>query len=99
MAIGAAGVWSGVLIPGQGQALASPAPMRVDYSGQDLTGADLSGCDLWGANLLDANLLRAILTGATLIGATLTGAVRRPGISRADMDGVKGLDTVKGLID
>jgi len=30
--------------------------------------------------------------------ANLTGAFRRPGISRADMDGVKGLDTVKGLV-
>jgi len=29
----------------------------------------------------------------------MTDALRRPGISRADMDDVKGLDTVKGLLD
>ena len=38
-------------------------------------------------------------SGQDLRWATLTGAVRRPGISRADMEGVKGLDTVKGLVD
>ena len=58
--------------------------MPVDYSGQDLRGRDFSGQDLTGANLTNADPIDAIL---------------RPGISRADMDGVKGVDTVKGLLD
>ena len=45
---------------------------------------DYSGQDLRGRDFTDANL---------------TGAFRRPGISRADMEGVKGLDTVTGLVD
>ena len=44
-------------------------------------------------------LIRANLTGADFTDANLTGAFRRPGISRADIDGVKGLDTVTGLVD
>ncbi|NDF40256.1 MAG: pentapeptide repeat-containing protein, partial [Proteobacteria bacterium] len=58
------------------------------------TGANLTGANLTGANLWDATLTRADFTDADL-----TNAFRRPGISRADMDGVKGLDTVKGLLD
>ena len=83
-----------------------PAPERVpiNYSGQDLRGRDFSGQDLRGANLSGANLTDANLSGANLTkadftDADLTNAVRRPGISRADMEGVKGLDTAKGLVD
>jgi hypothetical protein len=39
------------------------------------------------------------LRGRDFSGQDLSGAFRRPGISRADMEGVKGLDTVTGLID
>ena len=63
-----------------------PARMQSDYSGRDLSGRDLSS----------ANLTVAKLTGAVRPGP---GAVRRPGISRADLEGAKGLDTVKGLVD
>ncbi len=56
VAIGPAGVVSAVLIPGPGQALASPARMPVDYSGQDLRGRDFSAQDLTGAKLQGANL-------------------------------------------
>ena len=52
-----------------------------------------------GANLYRANLTGANLRSADFTDANLTDAFRRPGISRADMEGVKGLDTVKGLID
>jgi hypothetical protein len=55
----------------------------------NLTGADLTNADLTGANLDRANFTDA----------DLSGAVRRPGISRADMKGADGLETVKGLID
>ena len=61
---------------------------------RDLVNADLSGCDLRGADLTYANL-----EGADFTDADLTDALRRPGISRADMDGPKGLATVKGLVD
>ena len=36
---------------------------------------------------------------ANLAYAKLSGAVRRPGISRADLDGVTVLDTAVGLVD
>ena len=36
---------------------------------------------------------------ANLSYANLSGAVRRPGISRADLDGATGLDTAVGLVD
>ena len=71
----------------------------ANLSFADLTGADLTGADLTGANLIGADLIGADLTGANLTGADLTGAFRRPGISRTDLDGVKGLDTAKGLLD
>ena len=81
-----------------------PARMPVDYSGQDLRGRDFSGQDLYGANLYGADLTGANLSGADLSGANftntdLTDAVRRPGISRADLDGAEGLDTARGLVD
>ena len=91
-----------------------PARMPDNYSGQDLRGRDFSGQDLADANLFHADLTDAVLHGATLSGAylinaTLTGAdftdadltdaFRRPGISRADMEGAIGLDKVMGLID
>ena len=80
------------------------ARMPVDYSGQDLSGRDFSGQNLTGANLTGANLINANLSGANLSGADftdadLTDAFRRPGISRADMEGAIGLDKVMGLID
>jgi len=68
--------------------------VKADLSGCNLSSADLSSADLSSANLTDANL-----TDADFTDADLTDALRRPGISRADMDGVKGLDKVKGLID
>ena len=67
--------------------------------GADLVGADLSRAYLIGANLSYADLSYAYLRGADFTGADLTDAFRRPGISRADMDGVIGLDTVTGLVD
>ena len=76
-----------------------PARMPVDYSGQDLRGRDFSGQDLSLAVLTLANLRGANLTGANFTNTDLTDAVRRPGISRADLDGAEGLDTVKGLVD
>jgi uncharacterized protein YjbI with pentapeptide repeats len=81
---------------------------------RNLVGANLSGCNLTGANLIGANLsdanrfgadvnganLRgADLTVATLSGANLTLAFRRPGISRIELEGAEGLDTVEGLLD
>jgi len=71
-----------------------PARMPVDYSGQDLRGRDFSRQDLKWANLEDANL-----SGADLTDADLTGAFRRPGINRADLAGVKGLDSIIGLVE
>ena len=44
-------------------------------------------------------LNQANLTGADFTDTNLTDAVRRPGINRADLAGVKGLDTVTGLVD
>ena len=38
-------------------------------------------------------------TGTDRYRANLSGAVRRPGISRADLDGATVLDTVVGLVD
>ena len=91
-----------------------PARMPVDYSGQDLSGRDYSGQDLSlanlsnanlrdayliGADLTRANLYRAKLLGANLTGANLTLAFRRPGISRTELEGAEGLDTVEGLLD
>ena len=81
-----------------------PTRMPEDYSGQDLRGRDFEGQDLSFANLRGANLRGANLSGAKLSGgdftdANLAGAFRRPGISRADMEGDKGLGTVKGLLD
>ena len=46
-----------------------------------------------------AHLWSATLDRANFTDADLSGAVRRPGISRADMKGADGLETVKGLID
>ena len=46
-----------------------------------------------------AHLWSADLRGANFTDARLTGAFRRPGISRADMEGAEGLDTVTGLVD
>ena len=68
--------------------------MPLDFSGQALEGANLWGADLRGARLTFANL-----TGADFTGANLTDAFRRPGISRADMDGAEGLDSSIGLVD
>jgi uncharacterized protein YjbI with pentapeptide repeats len=76
----------------------------ANLSGCDLTLANLSyanleGANLRGANLRGANLSIADLSGADFTDADLTDAYLRPGISRADMEGVKGLDTVTGLVD
>ena len=68
--------------------------MPLDFSGQDLEGADLGSANLKGRDLRGAKL-----SFADLRGADLSDAVRRPGISRADMEGATGLDTVKGLVD
>ena len=72
---------------------------EANLTDANLSRANLSGADLSYANLSGANLSGANLTSAKLWHADLTGAFRRPGISRADMDGVIGLDTAKGLID
>ena len=87
---------------------------NADLSGCNLTGANLGGANLTGANLIGANLTGANLIGADMIGANLwradltdadftnadlENAFIRPGISRADMEGATGLDTVKGLVD
>jgi len=82
----------------------------ANLSGCDLTNAVLLGADLTRANLSGAKLSAATLRGADFTDANLTGAdigkdpvlsraVRRPGISRADMKGVIGLDSITGLID
>ena len=81
-----------------------PARMPEDYSGQDLHHSDFSGQDLRWANLSGpylrgANLEDANLSGVDLTDADLSGAFRRPGISRADLEGANGLGTVKGLVD
>ena len=60
---------------------------------------DLTNANLTGANLTGANLTAVDLEGAILWGADLSGAFRRPGISRADLDGAEGLDTARGLVD
>jgi uncharacterized protein YjbI with pentapeptide repeats len=75
--------------------------MRAIITYAKLAGADLSGANLLNANLRGADLLRADLTGADFTDANLTYALRHRGISRADMEveGVKGLDTVTGLVD
>jgi hypothetical protein len=39
------------------------------------------------------------LSDAILTGATLRAAFRRPGINRADLAGVNGLDSIVGLAD
>jgi uncharacterized protein YjbI with pentapeptide repeats len=78
--------------------------LKRDLKGADLSrcglgGANLKGHDLHGAKLSFANLRDAQLSGADFTDADLTNALRRPGISRADLDGPKGLATVKGLVD
>ena len=60
---------------------------------------DLTNANLTGANLTAVDLEGAILWGANLTDADLSGAFRRPGISRADLEGAEGLDTVTGLVD
>ena len=77
---------------------------NADLSGCNLGGATLSGADLTlatlsGADLIGANLWRANLTNADFTNADLENAFIRPGINRADLAGVKGLDKVKGLVD
>jgi len=62
---------------------------RANLRRANLSGANLSGAKLTEANLSGANLSEAKLTEATLTGADLFGA---------NMEGVKGLDTVKGLV-
>ena len=69
----------------------------------------MRGADLSGADLHNAILFRADLRNTNLTRADLTNVVRRPGISRVDLENVdagydmlgpvKGLDTVKGLVD
>ena len=73
--------------------------MPVDYSGQDLRGRDFSGQDLRGAIQTGATLRDANLSNANFTNADLSYAFRRPGISRADMEGAEGLETIKGLVD
>ena len=68
-------------------------------AGAYLRGADLSNADLHHADIFRADLTNASLTNASLVDADLTEAFRRRGVSRADMNGAIGLDTVKGLID
>ena len=72
---------------------------RADLDAASLIGANLSSATLSLAQLSFAVLIGANLRGATLSGANLEGAFRRPGISRADLEGATGLDTVKGLVD
>ena len=71
----------------------------ADLNGANLRGADLTVATLSGANLSDATLTGAKLHGANLTGANLTLAFRRPGISRTELEGAEGLDTVEGLLD
>ena len=65
----------------------------------NLVAADLTNANLTNANLSGANLWEATLTNADFTNADLTNAFIRPGIRRADMEGVIGLDKVRGLID
>jgi len=71
----------------------------ANLSGADLTSADLGGAKLASADLSGADLRSAILTGANFTNVELTNAVRRLGISHFDMDGVKGLNSIIGLVD
>jgi uncharacterized protein YjbI with pentapeptide repeats len=82
--------------------------MRTDLSSANLTGADFSGADLGravlrfaklnGASFAGASLFRADFHGADLTGADLTGAdATEADFGAAVLDGVKGLETVKGL--
>ena len=77
---------------------------RANLSGANLTSAYLRGARLWradlkDANLTDANLSRADLTYADLIGANLSGAILfRANLHGVNWEGVKGLDTVRGLV-
>ena len=66
---------------------------------RDLENADLSQCNLHGANLRGDDPWGANLTKADFTNADLTDAFRRPGINRADLAGVKGLDSIVGLAD
>jgi len=77
---------------------------RANLTGANLTGANLDeanlrDANLTRANLFDANLDEADLTDANLTNANLTRAFRRRGINRADLAGVKGLDSIIGLGD
>ena len=81
-----------------------PARMPQDYSGEHLQGRsfafhDLTGADFSGAHLQGETFWKADLFGANFTDADLTDAFRRPGISRADMEGVIGLDSITGLVD
>jgi len=71
----------------------------ANLRGATLYLAVLTDADLTGATLTLANLSSADLFGANFTDADLTGAFRRPGISRADMEGVLGLDSITGLVD
>ena len=71
----------------------------ADLPRVDLTGVDVRGADLSFANLQGANLSLATLLGTDFTRAELRDAVRRPGISRADMEGATGLASAKGLLD
>ncbi|MCX5984956.1 MAG: pentapeptide repeat-containing protein [Chloroflexi bacterium] len=64
-----------------------------------LADAIVTGADMELTNLTSANLSGANVNDANFTNANLTGAFRRPGISRTKLDGAKGLDTVKCLVN
>ena len=70
---------------------------NADLSRCDLSDAILIGADLTGADLEGANLSGAILAGADFTDADLTDALRRPGISRAELKGAKGVERSTGI--
>ena len=72
--------------------------MPQDYSGEHLQGRSFAFHDLTGADFSGAHLQGETFWKADLSGADLSGAFRRPGISRADMEGANGLDSITGLI-
>ena len=88
---------SGAGLSGANLSLANLTDAYLAYA--NLAGANLAGANLAGANLTFAYLTFAYLSGANLFGANFTNAFLRPGISRADLEGAKGLDTVTGLVE